>query len=270
MINAQNRYWILTIPHHQFTPFLPKEVDWIKGQLELSESGFLHWQLIAYFSKKARLTTVTNVFGKFHAEPTRSDAAEEYVWKDDTAVEGTRFQLGAKPFKRQSKRDWDEVYELAKAGTFKDIDKSILVPCYNAIKRICQDNLRPLGIERTIYVFWGDTATGKSRRAWSEAGVSAYPKDPRTKFWDGYNGQEHVVIDEFRGDINIGHMLRWLDRYPVIVEVKGSSTVLKATTIWITSNLRPDDWYPLLDAATTAALKRRLTVTHFNKDFGTY
>jgi len=35
---------------------------------------------------------------------------------------------------------------------------------------------------------------------------------------DGYRGQEHVVFDEFRGGIDISHVLRWFDRYPVIVE----------------------------------------------------
>lgn len=114
-------------------------------------------------------------------------------------------------------------------------------------------------------MFWGATGTGKSRRAWDEAGLSAYPKDPRTKFWDGYRGQENVVIDEFRGAIDISHMLRWLDRYPVIVEVKGSATVLSAKKIWITSNISPDDWYPDLDAETKAALRRRFQqVIHFN------
>jgi len=65
--------------------------------------------------------------------------------------------------------------------------------------------------------------------------------DPRSKFWDAYSGHEHVVIDEFRGGIDISHMLRWLDRYPVLVEVKGSSVCLKAGVIWITSNLHPRD-----------------------------
>jgi len=114
-------------------------------------------------------------------------------------------------------------------------------------------------------VFWGTSGTGKSRRAWEEAGIQAYPKDPRTKFWDGYRGQEHVVLDEFRGDIDIAHILRWFDRYPVIVEVKGAATVLAAKKIWITSNISPDSWYPTLDAETKAALRRRFSqVIHYN------
>lgn len=44
------------------------------------------------------------------------------------------------------------------------------------------------------------------------------------------------------------------------MEIKGSATVLAAERIYITSNLHPRDWYPDLDAATTAALMRRLEI----------
>lgn len=38
-----------------------------------------------------------------------------------------------------------------------------------------------------------------------------------------------------------------------------------ATTLWITSNLSPDDWYKECDSETVAALRRRLTITHFDQ-----
>jgi len=57
-------------------------------------------------------------------------------------------------------------------------------------------------------------------------------------------------------------MLRWLDRYPVSVEIKGGTRPLLATTFWITSNLHPDDWYPLIDQETKDALNRRLNIIH--------
>jgi len=117
---------------------------------------------------------------------------------------------------------------------------------------------------RTCWVYWGRTGTGKSRRAWDEAGLDAYAKDPRTKFWCGYFGQEHVVLDEFRGGIDVSHLLRWLDRYPVSVEIKGSSVPLAATTFWITSNLDPRVWYPELDEETLNAFLRRLNIIHFD------
>jgi len=118
----------------------------------------------------------------------------------------------------------------------------------------------PSFVDRRAVVFWGATGTGKSHRAWERAGVGAYSKCPRSKFWCGYRGEESVVIDEFRGGIDISHLLRWLDRYPVRVEVKGSSKPLMAKSYFITSNLHPRNWYPDLDRETYLALERRLEI----------
>jgi len=128
-----------------------------------------------------------------------------------------------------------------------------------------------VAIERTVHCFWGVSGSGKSRRAWQEAGLDAYPKCPRSKFWCGYQphreGHRHIVIDEFRGGVDVGHLLRWLDRYPVIVDTKGGAVALNATTIWITSNLPPEEWYPNIDERTLEAIRRRMTITHFSEPF---
>lgn len=259
----QGTWWIITAPHHSFVPYLPPTCRYLSGQLELGEGGFLHWQFVVCFRTKVSLAAVRKIFGDSHAELTRSEAARDYVHKEDTRVEGTTFELGKLPFNRGEPTDWDEVRELAIAGTLASIPSDVFVRNYNALRRIGSDHLRPTCMERVVSVFWGRTGTGKSRRAWEEAGLEAYPKDPNSKFWDGYQSHRHVVIDEFRGGISISHVLRWFDRYPVIVEVKGSSVALCACQIWITSNVDPRYWYPELDEETRAALLRRLTITHF-------
>lgn len=262
----QARYFLLTIPHQDFIPYLPPNVSYIKGQLEQgTDTGYIHWQVLVHFSRKVTCAKVKEVFGtSCHVEITRSDAANDYVWKEDSRV-GHQFELGKLPFKRNSKADWDQVLDSVKKGKFEEVPSDILIRCYGNLKKIHVDSLTPTEQEKQVYVFWGTTGSGKSRRAWSEAGLQAYPKDPMSKFWDGYRGQEHVVIDEFRGAISISHILRWLDRYPTIVEVKGSSVVLNCKTIWITSNISPDQWYPDLDDETKRALRRRFTqVVHFD------
>lgn len=261
----QARYWLLTIPHAHYLPWLPNSVAYVKGQLERGHgTDYLHWQVLVIFKKKLRLRGVKEVFGtECHAEPSRSEAASEYVWKEDTRITNTQFELGAVPLQRGNSKDWDAIRDQAKRGELGAIPGDVYVRYYGNLKRIATDNCQPVAIERTVSVYWGPTGVGKSRRAWDEAGLDAYPKDPRSKFWDGYRDHENVVIDEFRGDIDISHLLRWFDRYPVIVEVKGSSVVFKARRIWITSNLPPDQWYPTLDDATKQALMRRLNVTHF-------
>lgn len=264
---SQAKYWLLTIPQHLFIPYLPPNADYLSGQLESAPTtGYLHWQLLVCFKTKLRLAGVKSVFGQeCHAEPSRSDAAREYVLKDESSIPNTRFTLGQYPFRRNNSKDWESIFQAAVDGRMDDIPADVRLIHYNSIRRVHQDNLHPIGIIKRVQVFWGPTGVGKSRRAWDEAGLSAYPKDPRTKFWDGYSGQENVVIDEFRGGIDISHLLRWLDRYPTIVEIKGSSTVLRAKNIWITSNLEPRRWYPDLDDDTMAALMRRLEISHLEE-----
>jgi len=186
-----------------------------------------------------------------------------YVWKDDTAVPNTRFELGQLALNRNNKRDWQQIWDAAKRGNIEEIEVAARVQHYKTIKQIATDHLDPVAVVRTVNVFWGATGTGKSRRAWDEAGFGAYPKDSRSKFWCGYSGHLNVVMDEFRGGIDIAHLLKWFDRYPVIIETKGGATVLAATTFWVTSNIDPREWFPDIDAETKAALLRRLTITHF-------
>lgn len=257
-------YWLLTIPHADFLPYLPPTVTYLKGQLECgSTTNYLHWQLLAVFDSQQRLPAVKRIFGlSAHAEPTRSRAADDYVWKEDSRIAGTQFELGTKKVRRNIAKDWDAVKSAAIAGRLDDIPSDIFVRNYSSLRKIAADFASPVGIERTVTVFWGPTGVGKSRRAWELGGLDSFPKDPRTKFWDGYRGQDSVIIDEFRGGIDISHILRWFDRYPVIVEIKGSSTVLKASKIFITSNLDPRNWYPELDDCTKAALLRRLQIVH--------
>jgi len=263
----QGIYWLLTIPHHAYLPYLPPTIAYIKEQLERgNDTGYLHWQLLVVFERKCRLAAVRRIFGDVHAELTKSKRANDYVWKDDTAVEGTRFELGALKLQRNSDVCWTTVWNDAKGGRLDVIPPDIRVRHYGNLRRIGMDYLTPVGMERKCIVFWGTSGSGKSRRAWHEAGVGAYVKDPLTKFWDGYQGQEHVVIDEFRGGISIGHLLRWLDRYPVNVEVKGAAVALRAQCIWITSNLDPVNWYNDLDAETLQALLRRLEIHHASFD----
>lgn len=265
----QARYWLLTIPYEDFTPYLPPQCSYIKGQLEMgSATGYFHWQLVVYYPKRVTLHYVKLIFGdRVHAEPSRSDAANAYVWKDETAIGGTQFELGKASLHRNDAKDWGLIVSSARSGDFDAIPPDVLVRCYGNLKKIRVDSLQPVPVPKRVFVFWGKTGTGKSRRAWDLAGLDAYPKDPNTKFWDGYSGQPTVVIDEYRGSISISHLLRWLDRYPVIVEVKGSSCVLSATTIFFTSNLDPREWYPDLDSDTKDALFRRFTeIIHFNEN----
>lgn len=254
------RFWLGTLYDWTVPTDIAVPLVWLRGQQETCPTtGRLHHQIIAGFSKPQRLPSVKAKVGSGHWEPTKSLAADDYVWKEATRVPGTQFEIGGKPIRRNSEHDWGKVLELAKGGKIEDIPADIQVRYYRTLLSIRADYERPIEQQKIVNVFYGATGTGKSRRAWEEAGPNAYPKDPRSKWWDGYRSEEHIIIDEFRGTIDISHILRWLDRYPCRVERKGSSVALRATTYWITSNIAPSQWYPELDLETQNALLRRLT-----------
>lgn len=242
-----------------------KGIVWSSGQLEMCPTTQrLHWQFMVCFKRKVRLGGVKTVLGNdIHAELSRSEAANAYVLKEDTS-QGRQWVWGYKPMHRNSRTDWDAIKQAAKAGKLDDdcIPANVFVCNYASLKKIKMDYMRGEPLEKQVNVYWGPTGVGKSRRAWHEAGMDAYPKTPTTKFWDGYQGELNVVIDEFTGQIEITHLLRWLDRYPVLVETKGSGTPLRAKKIWITSNLSPEEWYSTAPQVQQEALWRRLNVCH--------
>lgn len=267
MQRRQGTYWIGTIPESTYQPELHDGLNYLKGQLEQGngETNYRHFQVFFITKKKSSLNQVKTIFGEHgptgHFELTRSEAAEQYVWKEDTRI-GEPFEFGKKPFKRNNEADWEEIRNLAKQGKIDEVPADVFIRHYTSLCRIRSDYMQPQPIERVATVFWGPTGTGKSHRAFTQAGDNPYYKDPRTKFWDGYTDQEVVIFDEFRGSIDISHILRWLDRYPVRVEVKGSTKILQAKTFYFTSNIHPERWYPDLDGETYEALKRRINIIH--------
>ena len=134
----QFKYYLLTIPAHAYIPWLPNEVQYLRGQLEEGNgTGYRHWQLLAIFKRKLTLTAAKRFFDTTaHLEPTRSAAANDYVWKDDTAIADTRFELGTPPVQRNSKVDWERVRDNARRGRLDDIPPDIYVRCYNQVRYI--------------------------------------------------------------------------------------------------------------------------------------
>lgn len=268
-MSPQGRYWFLTWSCWECSeqPRLGGLCVWIKGQKEETENGYMHWQFVASFSRKVRRKHVTDLWPGVHAELTISQSGSEaYVFKEDTKVGGSEFEVGTKTFNPSVAVDWDSIWDLAKSGRIEEIPTQVRIRHYGTLKRIAADYAKPVDMVRNVKVYWGPTATGKSYNARKEAGAY-YIKNPNTKWWCGYRGERSVVIDEFRGRIDPSYFLLWLDRYKCVVETKFGSTPLCATDIWICSNLDPRKWWPELDDASRDAILRRMEITHFQNPF---
>lgn len=263
--HPQGKYWLLTIPHQHFVPYLPPGVTYIRGQLETgAENGFLHWQVLACFNNRVRLSAVKHVFGEqAHCELSRSEAANLYVWKEETRVAGTQFELGALPLNRNNPDDWKRVKQLAKEGKLEDIPEDIYIRFYRTLKTIKRDFMvAPANLENVCGVWiHGPPGVGKSHKARQDY-PNAYLK-PCNKWWDGYQEHENVILDDFdKNHECLGHHLKiWTDKYSFIAETKGGAMQIRPKKVVVTSNYTIDQIFGT-DGVLTAALQRRFHVIY--------
>lgn len=100
--------------------------------------------------------------------------------------------------------------------------------------------------------FYGPTGTGKTRTAIELAEESGHQhwisNDPDLKWFDGYHGQEYAIIDDFRRHgIKFSWVLRLLDRYPLLVQVKGGYVRWTPLVIIVTSPVCAKEAYQYMD-----------------------
>lgn len=106
--------------------------------------------------------------------------------------------------------------------------------------------------------FYGESGAGKTQEAARIGGDDCYWKPPG-RWWDGYEGQRTVILDEFRPDWwSFNYLLRLLDRYPLSVEIKGGTRVFNSPIIIITCNRKYDELYEGERGENLRQLERRV------------
>lgn len=272
------RSWCFTLnnPDEPYPEFDDTWMKYLVYQLEEGEEGTPHLQGYVQCSNARKLHLMKEWLPTAHFEIARGSPAQNVAYCTKLASrQGGPWVYGEEP--AQGKRsDWvgmrDAIKEWVEAGLTdaQILDHVVLGPWVHLSVHERQlvkiagvfrraSNCFPERSVPQLHCYWGETGTGKTRRCWEEAGAGAYAK-PAGKWFEGYSGQENVILDEFPDDsIGITLLLQMLDRYPLTVEVKGGSVSWTPSKIWISSNLRPEDWYPSASPEHRAALMRRLT-----------
>lgn len=251
----QSRNWLFTINNPDFMePSVWDGVKYICYQEEKGENGTRHYQGYVMFESNRRLCAVKQLCPRAHWEIRRGthEQAVLYCTKLETRTSGP--WISGTPPKPGKRSDMDAVHEMLLAGeSEKDISNEHFgawTRCYKAIR--AYKILQTVPCKREIFtqVYWGPPGTGKTHRCFAEADENdLFVLSPPNAYsgaiwWDGYQGQSCVIIDEFYGWIGRDFMLRLCDKYALTVQTKGGTVPFLATKIWITSNTEPSEWWP--------------------------
>lgn len=240
----------------------PKATYIICGREVAPTTGQRHLQGYIQLKKPARITELRKVI-PCHWEPAVADDEKNYNYcskEGDFWEFGTRRELN--PGKREKLR-WQEAKDSAIAGDLGSIDPQIFVSHYMSLRSIQKDFMTMPDRLQGPCGFWyhGAAGAGKSFKA-REDFPSAYFK-MCNKWWDGYQGEENVILDDFdKGHNVLGHHLKiWADEYPFVAEIKGTACAIRPKAFVITSQYSPEDIWQ--DSETLEAIRRRFKVTRF-------
>ncbi len=86
-----------------------------------------------------------------------------------------------------------------------------------------------------VILIKGPTNTNKTRTAMKDATFKI--QGSQLQWWDGYNQEKTICIDEYSNDVKITNLLSLLDGYQLRLPIKGAFTYANWTKVYITTNL---------------------------------
>lgn len=172
-----------------------------------------------------------------------SEKASAYCKKDGKFVEfGQNSQQG-------KRSDLENACDLIKCGAsmrkIAEENPVVFVKFHRGLREL-KSILTPLrneDIPPRIVCLWGPTACGKSRLARIITTNPFVWGPSQEKWFDGYEGEQHVIMDEFRGQLTLGSINTITDRYNTRVQCKGGMFPFVASLIVFTSPKHPKLWY---------------------------
>lgn len=244
---------------------------------QVEKGTHVHLQGYVSLLKKKRLAQVEKLLGgHVHLEQARGrpDQAAAYCKKADSRLAGP-WEWGTAPDARGKKSPTalavDAILARQPLATVAIEHPMAWVRSHRGLQSLASMLAAPTPETQykpcTTTVLWGSTRTGKTKAA-----MTSLCKDGRLPFmlpmgggfwFDGYQGQDTLVIDDFYGQIKFSDLLNVLDDQVHQYPIKGGFIYSAWTRVFITSNSHPDDWWKgsraEIPAASMAAMMARLT-----------
>lgn len=262
---------------------LPDYVQYLVYQRERGDNGTEHFQGYLETDRRIRINQLKNINARIHWEARRGSQAQAvaYCQKADSRIDGP-WEHGVPRESRSqgSRTDLVSVAErIAQGADFQEIEndfpgesirfrRHIMEACRDRRRRILRRELRP---NLTVTVLWGDPGTGKTRSVYESEGIEniyTLTECHNGSIWfDGYDNESVLLIDDFRGWIKYTTLLKMLDIFPYRLPIKGSFDYAAWTKVYITSNHPIEEWYRTDSGHCIGALRRRIhRVEHFTAD----
>lgn len=246
-------------------------IEWFLYQEEKGENGTIHYQGMAHNKNDIAWTYLKSQGA--HLEKCWSPLDSiTYCTKQDTRISGP-YEWGKRPSFKQKKKGLPTVtnQEILEVPLKQLVDEGKLNWRHleTAMKfKNLYSTLEPMEDQVGTKGIWyyGKSRTGKSYEVRRKYGYSLFLK-PQSKWWDGYQGQENVLLDDFDkpGKV-LGHYLKiWADGYACTGEVKGATVHLKHNRFIITSQYIPAEiWKEDEDPELIEAIINRFEIIHWD------
>lgn len=212
-------------------------------------TGTPHLQGFITFVKNTTVKQARAMLPRAHVEKARAaEAARKYAEKDGELV------INICRTRQGRRTDLEKVAEMVTSGaSLREVAEEypvVFMKMSRGIREL-QTVLAEGAAQRfrdvKVYTIVGPTGIGKTRYVYdhhSFADIYSLTVENGRLWFDGYQGQSVLLIDEFRtGKFQISDMLRLLDGYPMRLPVKGGSAYAAWTTVYITSNQPVSDWF---------------------------
>lgn len=244
---------------------------------EVGNSGTPHLQGFVSFKANKTLSAAIKCLQQCHhgthVEIARTlNDAIEYCKK-----EGVFSERGNPPMSQEEKGKrgteyYANIISHAKKGDLNSIENEApdaYLMYYRTLRDIAKDHAkRPPDLEDVCGIWiYGPPGTGKSYNARNGYGV--YYLKETNKWWDSYQNEPTVVIDEVERDSGrvLGHYLKkWADRYAFDAEIKGSKIIIRPERIVVTSNYSIEEIFSD-DNMMCQAIKRRYTEIYMGNKY---
>lgn len=241
----QSKYWCFTINN----PESPSLSEWVEDeefrkkhgintlvyQLEKGKEGTVHFQGYICFDNVKRISALKKLHPLAHWEGRRGTHKQcvDYCTKIDTRVENTNpfiWTNVTQDNEETKSNKFDNLKDLIKNGgkaiDVAEVNFTAFLRYHKGLQLYETSTISARDFKSLVIVIYGPTGTGKSSYI-KKAFPTAYWK-PKSTWWDEYQQNEVVAIDEFYGWLPYDYMLRLLDRYPLLVECKGGSKQFKS------------------------------------------